>query len=259
MVAATLAWGLVLAGGVVWSVYQGKPTAREQTTVAQAKPTVDRAVAEVVSAAAGAGRAVVAISGFDRVGECPVTVLRSGARYQRTVTAYVPVGSERALLSRVALRLPASYGVTERRGSAPGLVGDVGLFTQLTGAVRGPGEVRFVIDTGSCRPEGDVAADEPAPASASRVPVQSVLTTLGVTAARWRTYRVSCANGAPLSTVEAETEAGTAPGRLDDALDATIVAPVLATADVLAYRKASVDVAVRTVGGRLLVTATTLC
>ena len=58
-------WGLVLAGSWWWGIRTGTPTAREQTTVAQARPYVDEAVARVAVAAAGDPRTVVAVGPFE--------------------------------------------------------------------------------------------------------------------------------------------------------------------------------------------------
>jgi hypothetical protein len=250
---------------VIWSIRHGEPTAREQTTVAQAQPTADRAAAELATAVLADGQTVVAISGFDRLGDCRVTVVRTGARYRREVLAFVPAGTERALLDRVAARLPDSYRATVRRGSVPRLAADVGLFVQLRGDVSGSGQVRFAVDTGDCRPEGDVAtrgdlATPGGPPSVGRAPAEAVLTALGVPAAQWTTHGLSCANGAPLWTVEAVSEPVAARPELGTALTKAVDgASVLASPEAYAYRSGSVGVAVRTVGSRIVVTATTPC
>ena len=62
----------------------GEPSVREQTTIGNARPVVDRAIVDVV-AAAGAGP-VVAVSGFDRVRSCKITPVRSGVEFRRDVT-----------------------------------------------------------------------------------------------------------------------------------------------------------------------------
>jgi hypothetical protein len=265
LVTATALWGVVLAGGVIWSTRNGEPTAREQTTVAQAQPTADRAAAELATAVLAEGQAVVAISGFDRLGDCRVTVIRTGARYRREVQAFVPAGTEQALLDRVAARLPDSYRATVRHGVVPRLAADVGLFVQLRGDVSGSGLVRFAVDTGDCRPEGDVATrgDLAAlgdPSSVGRASAEAVLTTLDVRAAHWTTHGLSCANGAPLWTVEAVSEPVSPQRALDTALtNAVDGTTVLASPEAYAYRSGSVGVAVRTVGSRIVVTATTRC
>jgi hypothetical protein len=186
LVAAVIAWGLVLAAGLVWSVRSGAPTAREQTTVAQARPTVDEATANVARAATAGGRAVVAISGFDRLGDCRITALRRGARYQRIVTAFVSPGQEAATLDRIAAGLPSGYGATVRRGAAPRLTADAGFFVGVSGGYVAPGQLRFVVDTGNCRVEtaplapGPGVASETDPPAALQAPIDAVLTSLRV-------------------------------------------------------------------------------
>ncbi|HEX6871411.1 MAG TPA: hypothetical protein VF163_09970 [Micromonosporaceae bacterium] len=260
LVALTVAWGLVLAAGIVWSVRHGEASAREQTTIAQAQPVVDRALAHVAAAASGDGRAVVAVSGFDRVGECAVTVFRGGVRYQRSVRVLVPPGTEPALLQRVGAALPASYQVAVRTGPVPRLSADAGLFVQLTGSVVAPGQVAFVADTGDCRQEGDlpVAANQPpVPGSAE---AQSVLTALRLAPAATTTQRLSCPDGGELSTVELLGPEGGYPGPLNLALRGFAgVEPSVATATVFAYRDGTVEVGARVANSRIVVTATTMC
>src|SRR5258705_6406552 len=50
LVAVVVTWGLLLAGGIGLAVSRGGPTDREQTTVAEALPTVDQAAERVVDA-----------------------------------------------------------------------------------------------------------------------------------------------------------------------------------------------------------------
>src|SRR5262245_13500758 len=99
-------WSVLLGGFGLWGVLHSQATDREQTTVAQALPTVDRAAATVASASTVDGQAVVAVSDLTSVGPCKVTAFRSGARYQRVVTVLVQPGTEEALIRRVAARLP---------------------------------------------------------------------------------------------------------------------------------------------------------
>jgi hypothetical protein len=267
MVAAVVFWGLVLALAVVWSARTGAPTTREQTTVAQAQPTVDEATANVARAATAGGRAVVAISGFDRLGDCRITVLRTGARYQRIVTAFVPPGQEAATLDRIAAGLPSAYGATVRRGAAPRLTADAGFFVGVSGGYVAPGQLRFVVDTGKCRVEtaplapGPGVASETDPPAALQAPIDAVLTSLRVAPAEWTTHTVSCPDGTVVRSAQALGEPGVAPtDRLDDALrDLTGDGAILAAPDAVAYRTGTVGVSVRTVGDQLTITATTIC
>ncbi len=78
MVAIVVVWSVLLLGFGAWGLLNTRPSDREQTTVAQALPVVDRAVANVVAAATVDGLAVVSISDLINVGPCKVTAFRSG-------------------------------------------------------------------------------------------------------------------------------------------------------------------------------------
>src|SRR4051794_11678052 len=89
LLVATLGWAVLLAGLAVYAVRRGEPTVRAETSVAEALPTVDRAIAEVATAAATAG-AVVQIGGYEKGSPCSITAVRDGARYERSVSLFVP-------------------------------------------------------------------------------------------------------------------------------------------------------------------------
>jgi hypothetical protein len=266
VVSIAVVWGVLLAIGMGWALARGGPTAREQTTVADALPVVDRAVARIASAATADGQAVAAISGFDRVGECSVTVVRSGERYQRAVTVVVTPGTEAALIERVGARLPADYQVNVTTGTVPRMVADAGLWVRLTGSVTGKGQVRFVADTGACRPLGDLVAatsdqtpaGDPAGVDASRGEAAMVLARLRVSPAQWNTYRAPCPGGGAISTVEAIGADGVEPGALDEVLRG-LGAPVVATPDAYAYTSGPHQVAVRSDAKHIVVTSTSSC
>ncbi len=250
-------WCAALAVGIGWALARGGPTAREQTTVGQAQPVVDRAVSDIAAAASADGLAVVAVSDFHRVGECSVTVLRPGERYQRELLAAVTPGTELALLERVASRLPTSYEAVVRAGTVPRLTAEAGFWVAVNGSLIAPGQVRFVADTGSCRPTSDIATS--AAADGDRSAVQTVLTRLGLVANQWSTHRVACSGGL-LTTVEARAAAGaSSPGPLDDALRELGGSTVAASPVLYAYRTASAGVIVRADDDRVIVTATTAC
>lgn len=263
VVVVAVTWGIILAAGIGWAWATGGPTAREQTTVAQARPVVDQAVARVVEAATADGLAVAAISGFDRVGGCSVTVVRAGERYQRVVTVVVAPGTEQALLSRVAARLPAAYGAKAPPVVEPYLVADAGFWVSLTGSVAGPGQVRIVADTGSCRPPGDLAeaADAgaaPTPGDAAEAALRPVLARLEVAAPVWHTHAAGCPDGGHVST--AETSGISANWDLDEALRGLGSETVVSTSDLYAIDADGVGIAVRVDNdGHLVATATTGC
>jgi hypothetical protein len=256
LVAFVLAWTLVLAGGIAWSVRRGTPTAREQTTVAQAVPVVDAATVGLVVAATADGLAAVAVSGFERA-DCSVTVFRSGARYQRVVTAAVATGTELALLRRVAERLPGSYQAVVTTATGPKLKADAGMFVAVTGTVAEPGRVRFLVDTGDCRPEGDVPDNGSRPSSPVAT-VADLLTRLGSPATTWTRHDVVCPGDGALSTVEGVGS----PDDLPDAIDAVLGRTeglIVATPDLYAYRVGTTDVLVRIEGSRLVASSTNRC
>ncbi len=262
LIAGVVVWVVVLAAGIGWAVSRGEPTGRDQTTVAQALPVVDRAVAEIVGAATMDGNAVAAISGFDRVGDCRVTVLRRGERYQRTVTVVVTPGTEEALIERVGARLPQAYGVHVARSR---LVADAGFWVQVTGSVISKGQVRFVADTGACRETGQLPADavndavhDEGASAAGRAEITKVLARLSLTAASWRTHQASCPDGAALTTVEAVSADGIEPGAFDQLLTGQGKV-VVATPDAFAYSAGTNAVAVRHDADHVVITATRGC
>ncbi|MET8281258.1 hypothetical protein [Micromonospora sp. NPDC005174] len=156
-------WALLLAGLTWLSVRNDPPTVREQRTLAEAVPVVERAVGELVRAAGTAGLLEL---GPARVSAgCRVTPLADGARLRREVGVLAPAGTERTVLTAIADRLPATW----RAGVGPGLDGpelraDAGEFVAVEGRPTGDGRLRLTVDTG-CRPPG--AGYEPAPATAA--------------------------------------------------------------------------------------------
>lgn len=257
LVVITVVWLLVLGVAGFIAARKGDPTARDLTTVAAARPYVDEAVARVADAATADGQAVVAVSAFERVGECDVSVVRSGDRYRRALTAIVAPGTEAAFLARVASRLPAAYGTTVRTGVAPRLVADAGYWVTLTGAAVSPGEVRFNADTGDCRPAGDVSTVDTA-GGVDRTSVLAALQRLGLTATDWTEAAVPCPAGGSLRTVTAVAPAfaGALDARLRDLPDAT---PVVTAPKLYAYRGAGTGVALRVRDDAVIVSATAAC
>ena len=256
LVVLTFVWVVVLVGSALFALRYGTPTGRDQTSVEQARPTVDEAVARIASAAAAEG-AVVAVSPFEHVGACDITVFRGGERYRRGVTAMVPPNTESDLLSRVAGRLPASYGAVVRTGEAPRLTADAGFWVLVTATMTAPGEVRFYADTGDCRKAGRVDATDPA-ATVDEAPIRAVLQRLALSGSDTRTAAVSCPDGGVAGTVE--VRAGPYPGALDAALrDVGDPTAVVATARVYAYLSGLTHLAVRANPDNVIVTATTPC
>lgn len=266
LVVVAVVWALILAGGAAWAIGHGRATAREQTTIEQARPAVDRAIADLAVAAAGDGRSVVAISGFERVAGCRITVFRQGARYERSLTVLVPVEEEAAVLDRVARALPARFDARVYGGPAPRLVADPGDYVAVAGRIQSPGEIRFVADTG-CRSEPGAVAASDSPVAADAVAEQRtevLLTTLRADAsAETHTYRVPCPDGGFISTVEAHATLPATTAPLDVMLAPTLPrdtagsARAVSTPDLVYFRVGSVSVIARTVDDDLLIAATT--
>lgn len=252
-----VAWLVVVAVAGVWGLAHPEPTDREQTTVAGAKPFVDEAIARVASAATAGNAAVVAVSGFDRVGSCDVSVVRGGERYRRSLVAVLAPGSELETLDRVAASLPAHYRPTVRRGDRPRLSADAGYFVFLTGTVTAPGEITFIADTGDCRPLGDPVAGDTMPASPDWA--AATLARLGLRADTATEAQVSCVDGGVLGTsqVRAGAYSGDLEAELADLPGITLV--VTAQPSAFAFLTDEGQVAVRVLPNETIVTVTTLC
>jgi hypothetical protein len=257
LIILSVVWGVaLLVSGIVYAVH-GKATVREQTTIVGALPVVDAATHNVIGSA---GPAVVAISGFDKIGDCKITPVRSGVSYGRTIDIYATPGTESALLRTVAAGLPASYRAHSGPGNILDLYADAGDYVAVNGSGLAPGEIEVRVVTG-CRELGGrlpiVAA--PVQGSAEMAPVQEVLTVFGIRAISTSAAEISCGSGrGVLRTVEAHTDQGQ-PGPLGAALATLAPAPFVSSPNLLAYRSGSADVAVTTDSSGMTITATQRC
>ncbi|GAA3448601.1 hypothetical protein [Dactylosporangium matsuzakiense] len=254
VVTGVLAWIAVIAGAGLWSYFNDPATTRDQTTIADALPTVDTALARIHSAL-DPSASVSVLGGYRRTEvSCRVTSARDGTRFTRELLVYVKPSTEAATLDRVKAALPASYepSVTHS-GATDVLSADAGGFVLLRGTVTDQGTIRFTADTG-CRVQ-DAPAQEPTPTPPDRAPVQAVLTTLGTTASQWRTHQLTSPSCRSLSTVEADITGDAA--RVRSTVDAGSV--VLDTEKLFAYRTSAAAVTLRTEGDTLTVTSTTGC
>ncbi|MGC4803972.1 hypothetical protein [Micromonospora sp. DT233] len=239
LLAATVAWALLL-GVLTWvSVRDDEPTVREQRTLAQAGPVVDRAVGELVAAA---GDRVVALQPDRITRGCRVTPLLDGATLERGVEVLDPAAEPGALLTEIADRLPAGWlAETWSDDDGPRLRADAGEFVLVQGRPAGDGRIRLTARTG-CRPIGDgyrPPAAQPGPeadalAAALRTlgqpttqPVQRVAAPCPGTDRQARTARLTL-DTAPAQPPRALAPAGTV--RLE-------------TPEVYAYRQGAVTVA----------------
>ncbi|HEX6500360.1 MAG TPA: hypothetical protein VF054_15220 [Micromonosporaceae bacterium] len=260
LIALVLAWAVVVAVVGYVSSRHDKPTVREQTTIASAQPTVDRAAGAV--AAAGAG-AVVAVSGYDKVSDCDLTAVRRGAWYHRLVSFVTRPGDEGALLDRIGSALPHSYRARVTRGGSgvPTLSADAGNFVGLSGTVPGPGEVRVEIGTG-CRPLGDLrtpGAGQPRPDE--RAEAERVLAAVPVPVGSWQVTEVPCGTGTgTLRTAEAVGSGAPPSVPLGDVVHPPAGATGAVTAPgLMAYRSGALATLVRADATSVTVSITSGC
>ncbi|MEV0152758.1 hypothetical protein AB0H57_03320 [Micromonospora sp. NPDC050686] len=241
LLAAVVAWAALL-GVLTWvSVRDDPPTVREQRTLAQAGPVVDRAVGELVGAA---GDRVVVLQPERVERGCRLTPALGGATLERAVEVLDPGADPRAVLTEMADRLPTGWLAGVRvTGDGPRLRADAGEFVLVEGRPAGGDRLRLTVRTG-CRPvgagyrppaaQGGPAAD--ALAAALRTLGQSTVPAVPQVAApcpggdrQARTARVT------LDQAPAEPARALAPVAGD--------AVVLETPEVYAYRQGAVTVA----------------
>ncbi len=152
---ATVAWGVLLAGLTWWSVRHDPPTVKEQRSLSQADPVVNDAVGRLVAAVEGEAWELTPA----RVQRgCRLTPWADGATLTRGLDVLVAGDSERALLERVAQRLPADWRAGVRTGAeGPRLRANAGEFVAVDGRVVTDGRVRLSATTGCRRADTDEA------------------------------------------------------------------------------------------------------
>ncbi|PWR12119.1 hypothetical protein DKT68_03910 [Micromonospora acroterricola] len=241
LLVATALWAVLLTVLVWVSVRNDPPTVREQRSLDQAGPVVDRAVGELARASGAAGLLEL---GPARVESgCRVTPFADGATLRREVGVLAPAGTERAVLSAIADHLPASW----RAGVGPGLDGpelraDAGEFVAVEGRPTGDGRVRLTVDSG-CRPVGSGYVPPPAAAPGPEAAaLTAALRALGRPAdAPPELVTAPCPGGAVART--ARSAAGSGPAGPVDALAPLAGgAPLLDDPPVYAYRAGPVTV-----------------
>ncbi|MCO1596587.1 hypothetical protein M8C17_15630 [Micromonospora sp. RHAY321] len=237
----SVVWAVLLALLVWTSVRDDPPTVREQRSLDQAGPVVDRAVGELARAA---GAAALLELSPPRVGSgCRVTPLADGATLRREVGVLAPAGTERTVLAGIAERLPASW----RAGVGPGRDGpvlraDAGEFVAVQGRPTGDGRIRLSVDTG-CRPVG--SGYTPAPSTAGdpeAAALTAALRALGRPAdAAPELVTAPCPGGALART--ARSAAGPGPAASEGGLVPLAAGnPLLDNPPVYAYRTGPVTV-----------------
>ncbi|MFG1870209.1 hypothetical protein [Micromonospora arborensis] len=241
LLAATAAWAVLLALLAWMSVRDDPPTVREQRTLGQAGPVVDRAVGELSRAAGAAG--LLELSPPRVASGCRVTPFADGARLRREVGVLAPTGTERAVLVGIAERLPASWRAEVGPGlDGPELHADAGEFVAVEGRPTVDGRVRLIVDTG-CRPVG--SGYTAAPATAAGAEAAALTAALGAlgrpSEAAPELVTAPCPGGGLART--ARSAGGPGPASSTDALAPLAgKAPLLDNPPVYAYRTGPVTV-----------------
>ncbi|MFC7547278.1 hypothetical protein [Plantactinospora sp. GCM10030261] len=260
-----LLWFALLAGVGYLSARQDPPSVREQRSVGEAEPRVDRAAGALIAAA---GPGVLAELGEARVDRgCRLSAVWDGAILTRTVTVRTGPDDDAArVLDLIADGLPAEYRAGTRpggNGDGPRLRADAGEFVSVTGAVTAPGLIELTIATG-CRPAEPPATGEELTIGA---PVDGeparILTALGLPAPEpdRQSRTVAPCPGTGATYTARATAPGTPTAGLAAALGplATGGSVVVDTPELYGYRSDRYGVTARVVDGETRVTVTSGC
>lgn len=145
LIAGVTAWGVLLAGLAYYSYRDGPATVPGQTTVAQARATMDRVTGELT-----------AVSTSVQIGEyaeqqCDITNAREGRSIRRELTFTTAPGDEATLLRSIAAGLPPAYrATTTERAETITLYADAGTFVAVRGRTGDAGTVVVTLISG-CR------------------------------------------------------------------------------------------------------------
>jgi hypothetical protein len=240
-------WGLLLAGLAMWSAWHDQPTVGDQSPLSRAVPVARTAVGELVVAA---GPSAVPVVSADQVQPgCRITPLRRGTTFSTGVRFYTPDGP--GLLSRLAARLPTSYGAV---ASTTALRADAGDFVSVRGRGTTPGLVQLTVATG-CRPAdlAFTAASSPLSGEPPRV-----LAALGVaTVAPGAVATAPCPSGGAVTTAQAVGR-GAPPAALGAALGAGATV-VFESPSTLAFRRGPYAYALTVTGDEIRAAVTSGC
>lgn len=261
LLAGLAVWGVLLLVLTLVSVHRDEPTVREQRSIEQARPVVDRVLGELVAAAGP--DAVVEITERRVRDGCQLTVVRDGATLEAAVVVHAPEADVPALFDRIADGLPAAYRAGVRHsadGTTHALRADAGEFVAIEGGQAGPGAVALTVSTG-CRPasgDPDDRAVHPPPPD-DEDPTR-VLTALGATdPTPVDVIAANCPGRGTVRTTHAtgrRSFAGPPSAVLPRPADAVVVAD---TSELYAYRSGAVSVVIESDDGRIRVATTTGC
>ncbi|BCL14223.1 hypothetical protein [Micromonospora sagamiensis] len=259
LIVATLLWALLLAALTWLSVRDDGPTVREQRTLAEAGPVVDRAIGDLVAAAGPDALVELAKPVVER--GCRVTPFADGGTLERLVDVRVPGEEPRALLDRLAGALPDRYRAAvllTREGSR--LRADAGEFVAVQGQETEEGTVRLTADSG-CRPLG--SGYEPTPVTGADAEADAVAVALRVlgrpSAGGPDLVAAPCPGGGSARTARATAGPGAPTSAAAVLAPLAAGAPLVDTPDLYAYRVGPVTVQVHLAADPLAVTASTPC
>jgi hypothetical protein len=139
------AWALLLLVLAVWSARNDPPSVLDQTTLADAKVTIDTVAGDVIGAVPVGWQ--FQDEGYDD-GVCELSLARDGAATVRTVTVVGPEGGESGALRAIGEKLAARMKPTS--GPATSFSHDAGNYVLVRGKVTGPGTLEVVMSSG-CR------------------------------------------------------------------------------------------------------------
>ncbi|MDO3684721.1 hypothetical protein [Micromonospora sp. C28ISP2-4] len=253
LTAVTVAWAVLLAGLTWWSVRTDAPTVKEQRSLDQAGPVVDRAVGELTAAVGAAGVPALLPDRLER--GCRITPMDDGATLERGVEVAIG-GDVREVLRGIADRLPPGWraGVSMLDGE-PLLRADAGEFVTVEGRAAGPGRVLLTADTG-CRPTGSGYRAPSADAAAESAVLAAALGRWGGATGPVQVLAAPCPGGGTARTARSEAAAPA-----DQSLATAFgggAAPVVDSADAYA-RPGDPAVLAQRAGERVRVAVTTPC
>ncbi len=200
-----MVWAVLLAGLTWWSVRNDPPTVKEQRSLSQAGPVVDRAIGELTAAIGADGVPALLPDRLER--GCRVTPLDDGTSLERGIEVAIADGDVRDVLRRVADRLPPRWraGVSTYDGE-PLLRADAGDFVAVEGRSGGPGRVLLTAATG-CRPAGAGYRAPTADAAGESAVLARALGRWGRAAGAIQVLAAPCPGGGTARTVRGEASA----------------------------------------------------
>jgi hypothetical protein len=238
---ALLVVALCVVGGAVWWRWDTD----RQPVVQDSIATMSSAVAAVVVAAGPA--AAVAISAVVPSTSCKINLLSTGSEFTAAADLYTDPGTEDALITTIAQRLPAGYAA--RRG--PAISGVRPLEADVAGGVLlsvrkvSVGWLTITARTGCSRGTASGPATPPA-GSPGTAAITAVFATLGTTAASFAQTSAPCSTGR-LITVSALSEAADSSHLTDRLLSSVPTTAHVFSAsgsNRLAYRDGTVSVVI---------------